>query len=141
MLTCKKVLQLWKYPKCTTLRQDCQWLREKSCYPDRNLRLQRRHCWTPPQGWDLCSPVLTKSVTSNEIRSNQNVSSITCFGIHGHLQVCRILQIYIFILLRCLFFTWSQSMQARKCQKTRRKTAQEKNTNGKHAECDHVKQR
>jgi hypothetical protein len=85
MVTWKMVLQLWKYPICTTLHQDCQWLREKSCYPDRNLRLQRRHYWTLPQGWDLCSPVLTKSATRDEIRSNENVSnsqtsfySLTC---------------------------------------------------------------
>jgi hypothetical protein len=43
----------------------------------------------------------------------------TCFGLHGHRQVCRILRIFIFIylriLLRCFFFwfaaffTWSHS--------------------------------
>jgi hypothetical protein len=31
--------------------------------------------------------------------------------------------------------------KARKQQKTRRKTAQEQNINGKHAECDHVKKK
>jgi hypothetical protein len=31
------------------------------------------------------------------------------------------------------------AMQARKRQETRRKTAQEQDTNEKHAECDHVK--
>jgi hypothetical protein len=30
-------------------------------------------------------------------------------------------------------------MHVRKRQKTRKKTAQEQNTNEKHAECDHVK--
>jgi hypothetical protein len=36
------------------------------------------------------------------------LSFTTCFGLHGHLQVCRILHIFIFvslrILLRCFFF-------------------------------------
>jgi hypothetical protein len=41
----------------------------------------------------------------------------TCFGLHGHLQVCRILHIFIFICLKDsaslfsvpFFFTWSHS--------------------------------
>jgi hypothetical protein len=41
------------------------------------------------------------------------LSFTTCFGLHGHLHVCRIFRIFIFIylriLLRCLFFTWSHS--------------------------------
>jgi hypothetical protein len=43
----------------------------------------------------------------------------TCFGLHGHLQVCRILHIFMFIYLKILFrcffgslpfFTWSHSV-------------------------------
>jgi hypothetical protein len=45
------------------------------------------------------------------------LSFTTCFGLHGHLHVCRILHTFIFIclriLLRCFFslsiFTWSHS--------------------------------
>jgi hypothetical protein len=46
------------------------------------------------------------------------LSFTTCFGLHGHLQVCRILHMFIFIylriLLRCFFgslpfFMWSHS--------------------------------
>jgi type IV secretory pathway VirB6-like protein len=54
------------------------------------------------------------------------------FGLHGHLQVCRILRIFIFIclriLLRCLFYAVTLVMFS---------TAQEENTNGKHDECGH----
>jgi hypothetical protein len=38
----KKISPLWKYPICTTLHQDCQWLLVENCYPDRNLQLQLR---------------------------------------------------------------------------------------------------
>jgi hypothetical protein len=41
------------------------------------------------------------------------LSFTTCFGLHGHLQACTILHIFIFICLRIFtslpFFTWSHS--------------------------------
>jgi hypothetical protein len=79
----------------------------------------------------------------------------TCFGLHGHLQVCRILHIFIFIclriLLRCFFgsaFGAAQNRQTttikskQKTQKKNHEGKQHRNKrNGKHAECDHVKKR
>jgi hypothetical protein len=38
-------------------------------------------------------------------------------------------------------FLKQTNTHARKQQKSRRKTAQEQNTNGKHAECDHVEKK
>jgi hypothetical protein len=43
-----------------------------------------------------------------------SLSFTTCFGLHGHLHVCRILHIFIFICLKdsallLFFFMWSQS--------------------------------
>jgi hypothetical protein len=65
------------------------------------------------------------------------LSFTTCFGLHGHLQVCK--NFHIFIFNKQTTTIKNKQTNALATKRQQRKTAQEQNTNGKHAEYDHVK--
>jgi uncharacterized membrane protein YcjF (UPF0283 family) len=53
---------------------------------------------------------------------------------------CVLVFLYLKSVLRCLFLR-CRILQAESTKKTRRITEQEQNTDGKHAECNHVKKK
>jgi hypothetical protein len=64
--------------------------------------------------------------------------SFVAFFFHK-VTLCMFSICVLFLCCFPYFFLFPTHTHARKQHKTRRKTAQEQNTNGKHAECDHVK--
>jgi hypothetical protein len=74
-----------------------------------------------------------KAVSSSKMFISKNNVSISFWSQTSHPELMSSLLYVGFHCCCCCFL-------ARK-QKTRRKTAQEENTNGKHAECDHVKKK
>jgi RAB protein geranylgeranyltransferase component A len=57
-------------------------------------------------------------------------------GIAGYVSICCMLVSTVF---HCCLLQADKHISKKTPKKTRRKTAQEQNTNGKLAECDHVK--